>query len=220
MPGAPWKLKTILSRAGLLAGLGLILIYAGLIVAGATYAGDSAILERTQLLTLMSRDTLGGIGSSALAVLVALACFTTAVGIVTGTADFVKGLLGKSHIAYVITVVLASLAGIIVGRLDVHYIIDVAVPVLMLAYPLTIILILLNVLPERWASPLVFKVVSGVTLLFGIPDLLASMGYAETIAPVVSLIPFAEAHMGWLLPAAIAFVLSNLIQSAQKTSVH
>lgn len=58
---------------------------------------------------------------------------------------------------------------------DVGYIIAVALPALMFIYPVTIVLILLNVIPERFASARVFKAVVLTTIVFGIPDFLGSV---------------------------------------------
>lgn len=85
--------RKVIIRGGLLAGLGLILIYAGLIYVGALYTSAQPTDSRTELLSFISYDTLGSGGRILLGTAVGVACFTTAVGIVTGTADFVQGLL-------------------------------------------------------------------------------------------------------------------------------
>ena len=203
--------KKMIAKAGLLAGLGLVVIYGGLIALGATYNTTIVTDDRVQLLTDLSQNTLGDVGTSFLGVLVALACFTTAVGIVAGTADFVKKIAGNSQPAYIITVIVGCIIGVAVGQFDVHYIIDVALPALMFIYPITIALIVLNVLPERLTSPLVFRLVVIVTFLFSIPDFLQFFTTSETLDLVKSFIPFAGVSMGWVLPACIAFGLGNLI---------
>ena len=100
--------------------------------------------------------------------------------------------------------------GVLVGQFDVGYIITVAVPSLMFIYPITIILILLNVIPEKWASKNVFKRVVWVTIVFSIPDFLGSIGLGEHIAPYVNWIPLSQHQMGWVLPAFVAFIVSNI----------
>ena len=70
---------------------------------------------------------------------------TTAVGIITGTADYVKGLFKDSQLAYTITAIVSCIVGVVVGQFDVHYIINIALPALMFIYPITIVLILLLV---------------------------------------------------------------------------
>ena len=204
--------KRMIARSGLIAGLGLFLIYGGLIALGAHYSGTLEIENRTELLTLLSTQTLGNIGTAFLAVLVALACFTTAVGIVTGTADFVKGLAGNSQRAYVLTAVVGCIIGVAVGQFDVHYIINVALPALMFIYPITIVLILLNVVPERFASKRVFQGVSLVTFLFSIPDFLGFFLSEGTLTSIKGWIPLANDSMGWVLPALLTFIILNLIQ--------
>ena len=143
--------------------------------------------------------------------MVALACFTTAVGIVTGTADYIKGICNNSKTAYVITAAIASIVGIIVGSYNVGFIIDVAVPALMFVYPITIMLILLNVVPEKYASKLVFRGVVIVTFIFSIPDFLGFIIPRENLTGIKSFIPLAEHSLGWVLPALVVFVLLNLI---------
>jgi len=167
--------KTIITKAGIIAGLGLLLVYGGLIYLGALQSGGLESTDRTALLQLLSRETLGNTGTIVLAVLVSLACFTTAVGIITGTADFIKGLFNDSESAYKITVIVGAILGVLMGQLDVHCIVDVALPALMFIYPVTIALVLLNAIPQKYASAMVFRIVIGTTILFSAPDFLGSV---------------------------------------------
>lgn len=208
------KNRGLIIRSGIVAGLGLLIIYSGMIYNGALFSSEVAPeITRTALLSELSLKTLGNIGKTLLSILVALACFTTAVGIVTGTADFVKGVLGDSQRAYVITAVIGCVLGVVMGQFDVHHIIDVAVPALMLIYPITIILIVLNVLPDKFTSVLVFRAVVISVILFSIPDFLASLGMKEQMTTILDLLPFGEYSLGWLLPAVLVFILMNSIQS-------
>lgn len=203
--------KRLMVRAGLWAGTGLFLVYGGLILTGALFGGTfDAEISRTGLLRGISTVTLGKTANLLLSILVGLACFTTAVGIVTGTSDFIKGRFNNSNLAYRITAFLGCLMGVLVGQFDVGYIISVAVPSLMFIYPITIILILLNVIPEKWASKNVFKRVVWVTIVFSVPDFLGSIGLGEHIAPFVNWIPLSQHQMGWVLPAFVAFIVSNI----------
>ena len=211
--------KELITKAGFIAGLGLFIIYAGLIAVGAFYGSEIFIdgslsndMQRANLLRGISLATLGSIGNTFLSVLIALACFTTAVGIITGTADYFKGLFQNSQKVYVATAVIGCLVGIGVGQLDFHSIVVIALPVLMFIYPITIVLILLNVLPDKYASPLVFKVVVAVTFLFSIPDFLKFMIPSESLTGIQGIIPFSQYSLGWVLPALVAFVLVNLIK--------
>lgn len=202
--------KQLIRNAGWLAGLGLFSIYTGLILTGALMNGEfDADVSRTALLNGISLKTLGNMGNLFLSILVSLACFTTAVGIVTGTADFIKHRFGDSQQAYLITAIIGCILGIVMGQFNVSYIIAVALPALMFIYPITIVLILLNILPERFASPRVFKAVISITILFSIPDFLGSVGMAPK-GEIFSWIPLQEYSLGWVMPAGLVFGVVNL----------
>lgn len=204
--------KKIIAKSGIIAMLGLFLIYAGLIAVGAFYNSSFDIdISRTALLLGLSTKILGNIGATFLSVLVGLACFTTAVAIVVSVADIMKDYLNGSQIAYVFTAIAVCIIGVLVGQFDVHYIIDVALPALMFIYPITIVLILLNIMPERFASPLVFRIVVAVTFLFSVPDFLKFLMPIERLQPILDTIPLSQFSLGWVLPAIVSFVLSNLI---------
>ncbi|MFT6679589.1 MAG: LIVCS family branched-chain amino acid:cation transporter, partial [Granulosicoccus sp.] len=91
--------KEVIAKAGLIAGIGLFIIYAGLISVGAYYSQEISIdltqssdMQRSTLLRGITIATLGNIGNAFLSVLISLACFTTAVSIIVGSADYFKGL--------------------------------------------------------------------------------------------------------------------------------
>jgi LIVCS family branched-chain amino acid:cation transporter len=152
---------------------------------------------------------MGIMGTTFLSVLVALACFTTAVGIITGTADYFKGLFNESKLAYTVAAIISCVLGVVIGQFDVGFIIDIAVPALMFIYPITIVLILLNVLPDKFATPIVFRTVVLVTFIFSIPDFLKFLIPAQRIQGIIEIIPLAQHSLGWVLPALIAFMVIN-----------
>ena len=204
--------RNLIRKAGLIAGTGLLLIYGGLILSGSLFS--STFVEnasRTEILTNLSVQTLGDLGTSFLSVLVALACFTTAVGIVTGTADYIKGICNNSQKVYIITAAIASGIGIIVGSYQVDFIITLAVPALMFLYPITIVLILLNIVDDKFASKLVFRGVVLVTFIFSIPDFLGFIIPRENLTGIKSIIPLANHSLGWVIPACLVFVVLNII---------
>jgi len=205
--------RKLIRKAGFIAGTGLLLIYGGLILSGALFSATFAEnATRIEVLSGLSTLTLGNLGTTFLSVLVGLACFTTAVGVVTGAADYIKGICNDSRKAYIITAAVASLIGIIVGSFQVDLIITLAVPALMFLYPITIVLILLNVVPETYASKLVFRGVVLVTFIFSIPDFLGFIIPRENLVGIKSIIPLATHSLGWVLPALLIFIFTNLIE--------
>ena len=82
----------------------------------------------------------------------------------------------------------------------------------MFIYPISIVLIILNVVPQRFGTTLVFKSVVLVTFIFSIPDFLKFIIPIENIQGVIDIIPLAKHSLGWVLPAIITFVLVNLLE--------
>lgn len=217
--------RDLITKSGILAGIGLFIIYAGLIAIGAYYSSQfelnsslSSDMQRANLLRSIATSSLGGFGNSILSVLMALACFTTAVGIVTGAADYFKGLCNDSQIVYAVTAVLGCMIGIAIGQLDFNSIVIIAIPILLFIYPITIVLIFLNVLPEKYASPLVFKAVVLVTFVFTIPDIVGFITPSQTLSRVTSCIPLSEFNLGWVLPALLTLLTFSLFSHIKKAT--
>ncbi len=203
--------KSIIIKSGLVAAAGLLIIYAGMIAVGALHNSEfDASITRSELLAGLSIRTLGNVGNVFLSVLISLACFTTAVAVIVGVADFFKGLFKDSQMVYTIAAFVSCLLGVLIGQFDVHYIIVVALPVLMFIYPLTIVLILLNIIPEKYATKLVFRGVVLVAFIFSIPDFLGFLIEAEWLTNIKNAIPLANENLGWVLPAFFTFILLNL----------
>lgn len=202
-----------ISRAGWLAGTGLLVLYAGLILSGAMLGAElDESLSRTEVLQQMSSRALGYNGNIFLSVLIALACFTTAVGIVTGTADFMKSRFGDSNLAYRITAFIGCFLGVLMGQFPVDYIIAIAFPALMFIYPLTIVLILLNIMPGKWTPPAVFRTVVFTTLFFSIPDFMSSIGMPQISEFLQGWWPLQSYQLGWIIPAIGVFFLFRIFR--------
>jgi LIVCS family branched-chain amino acid:cation transporter len=205
--------KELITKAGFIAGTGLFLVYGGLILSGSLFSATFAEnATRIEVLSGLGTKTLGNFGAAFLSISVALACFTTAVGIVTGTADYIKGIFKGSKTAYIATAAIASVIGIIVGSYQVDFIITLGVPALMFLYPMTIVLILLNIVPNKYGTKLVFRGVVLVTFIFSITDFLGFIIPRENLTGIKSIIPLAEFSLGWVIPAFLVFAGLNLIQ--------
>lgn len=211
--------RKLIRQSGFIAGTGLFIIYAGLMAVGAYYSSEidintalSSDMQRANLLRSISIASLGEFGNTVLSILISLACFTTAIGIIAGAADYFRGLFNKSQLAYVVTAVLASGLGVLVGQLDFNAIVVVAIPVLLFIYPITIVLILLNVLPDKLATPLIFRAVVITTFVFSIPDVIGFISPSEGLTILTEFIPFSGQSLGWVLPAFIVVVIASIFQ--------
>ena len=217
--------RSLIRKSGFIAGFGLFVIYAGLISIGAYYGSEISIdtalssdMQRANLLRGISIASLGEFGNTVLSILISLACFTTAIGIVAGTADYFRGLCNKSQTVYIITAIIACILGVLIGQIDFDSIIVIAIPVLLFIYPITIVLILLNVLPEKTATVSVFRAVVIITFVFSIPDVVGFISPSESLKTIVDYIPFATQSLGWVLPAFFAFVIVAFIEKPKQHS--
>lgn len=211
--------KSIIIRSSLIALTGLFIIYLGLIYIGAKFNAEfPSDISRPQLLSALATITLGNYGSAFLAVLVAAACFTTAVSIVVGTADFFKELFHDSKSIYRVTAAVSCILGILIGQFEVKFIIDLAVYVLMFMYPIAISLIMLNLLAEKYAGPIVFRTVVGLAILFSIPDFLKFLIPVENLEFIYNIIPLSREGLGWIIPSLLGFATANAYGSIKNNT--
>jgi len=137
--------------AGVIAAVGLSLVYLALFYLGATSQGIAAGAENgVQILTTYVQHTFGTPGSLLLAVVITLACLTTAVGLTTACGEFFSALL---PVSYRTVVVVFALFSLLVANQGLTQLISVSVPVLVGLYPLAIVLVALSLLDRFWVSP-------------------------------------------------------------------
>ncbi|MDO5027885.1 MAG: branched-chain amino acid transport system II carrier protein [Bacillota bacterium] len=130
--------------AGLIAAFGLFLVYGGFIYLGATASGVlSNDLSRADLLIALVNSILGDWGNIILGLAISLACLTTAVGL-TATAGnfFSEAFHDKISYKGVVYFVCAFSAFSAINGVDT--LINFAVPILTVLYPVTIVLIVMS----------------------------------------------------------------------------
>jgi LIVCS family branched-chain amino acid:cation transporter len=193
--------------AGLIAAVGLSLVYLALFYLGATSQGIAGEAQNgVQILTAYVQHTFGTPGSLLLAVVITLACLTTAVGLLTACGEFFSGLLGVS---YRIVVLVFGLFSLVVANQGLTQLISFSIPVLVGLYPLAIVLVALSLLGGFWrSSARVFRPVMAVALVFGVVDGIAAAGGSELIPSFFSALPMADQSLGWLIPVLLTLALT------------
>ncbi len=69
-------------KAGLIAGLGLLSIYGGLLYLGATASGVfPADIPKAELIVSITNSVLGNLGQVSMCIVVSAACLTTSIGL-------------------------------------------------------------------------------------------------------------------------------------------
>lgn len=196
--------------AGLIAAAGLSLVYLALFYLGATSQGIAGEAQNgVQILTAYVQHTFGVAGSLLLAVVITLACLTTAVGLLTACGEFFSALLPLSYRLVVLSFGLFSL---LVANQGLTQLISFSIPVLVGLYPLAIVLVGLNLLDDLWLSPRrVFAPVMAVALVCGLVDGMGAAGFSQWLPSLFAELPLAGQSLGWLVPVLATLLLAAVV---------
>lgn len=212
-------------KSGVFAGILMFVIYMLTIVIGAQSRGLFELSGNGGIaLAQISRHYLGGIGSIVLAVTITLACLKTSIGLVTSCSEmFLKLIRGKLN--YRGWAMLFTLVSFIISNVGLTAIINYAVPVLMLLYPLAIVLVIMALFEKAFGKS---KYVYGwVTLGAFIP---AVFDFCKTLPEGVqsalhipamteigrSIFPFFDRGLGWVVPALIGLVIGLVLTAVNR----
>ena len=200
---------SFLIKAGLVAILSLALIYGGFALVGAKMHSVLVTNDKIELLVKTTSYLLGGYGNLILAICVAGACLTTAIGLVATVGEFFSSITSfKYEKIVVFTVIISFLLSI----LGVENIIRISVPILVFIYPVMISLIILNLFGKYIKNDYIYKGVVLFTGIIGLIESLASIGITNTYTnSVLEILPFSDYGLTWLFPGIIGYILFSLM---------
>lgn len=208
-------------KSGVIAAALLAIVYTGIAYLGATSTSTLGLLDTGgPVLSGSSSHYFGTFGVLLLAVIITLACLTTAVGLIVANAGFFNKL--TPMINYKVYVVIFSVFSLIVTNAGLANIIAYSIPVLMFLYPLAIVLIMLAFLSPLfkhhrlvYASAII--VTFFIAVIDGMKTLTASIGVANPgwLQAVIDfydvILPLYSEGLGWLLPAIITILITGMI---------
>ena len=209
------------AKSGAVATGFLAILYVGIAYLGATSTSVLGLLDTGgSVLSGTASYYLGAFGIVILAVIIILACLTTAIGLMTACGEYFHMLIPR--ISYKMFVFIFTTFCFIVANFGLENIIKYSIPVLMLLYPLAIVLMLLTFLSPLFNhSQLVYVSATIVTLMVsmihGLETLCKSLkiDYFDWLAPIISLyekaLPFYNDGLGWLLPVIVVILITGLI---------
>ena len=200
---------SFLIKAGLVAILSLALIYGGFALVGAKMHSVLVTNDKIELLVKTTSYLLGGYGNLILAICVAGACLTTAIGLVATVGEFFSSITSFKYEKIVIFTVIISF---LLSILGVESIIRISVPVLVFIYPVMISLIILNLFGKYIKNDYVYKGVVLFTGIIGLIEGLASIGITNTYTnSVLEILPFSDYGLTWLFPGLIGYILFSFM---------
>lgn len=189
-------------KAGIFASVALCLVYGGLLYIGATTSNlDLGEIGRVPLLIYIAENLLGETGKLAMSAAMALACLTTAIGLTSTVGSFFSN-ASKGKISYRTVVVLSTIFSTYFAVRGVDSIVKISVPILLALYPVSIVLIFLNLFPNVFKKKSIY--VGAVTGAL-IPTLI------KIITNIEKLFPESFASFLWIIPVVILATIFALI---------
>ncbi|HAT4314597.1 TPA: branched-chain amino acid transport system II carrier protein [Clostridium perfringens] len=202
----------LLIKAAVIAIGGLAIIYGGLIFLG-SHTGDLALdLSNSQLLLFVAESILGHAGAILIGVSMALACLTTSIGLLSAGGSFFER-VSNGKLPYKFNVLLMTVTSILVASMGLDKIISLSATLLGVIYPVTIVLILLNLFHKRITNPLTHKVTVYVTLVVSI--LITLGNFIPGVENLVSLLPLYSKGFGWVVPALVGFIIPSIMPTRE-----
>ena len=211
----PGGLAREVSRAGLVAGIFMALIYCGLAFVGAsmgTVMPDAT--NGAAVLTSSATLRFGVTGAVVVAAIFLLACLNVCIGLISccgsyfaetygaAAADPAAHRLGK--VPYAAWTFAFAAFSCFVSNFGLDAILAFSVPLLNALYPVAIVLVIMGMLhracdalPRLW--PWTAGVTAVVSVLVSVRD-----AFLPGAALPLDALPFADMGLGWLLPAALA----------------
>ena len=215
--------RTVMVKATIVAGvvavLGMAFVYGGLSYLGATVSPiyDNTV-ERTALIVSITEGILGGTGKVVLAVIVALACLTTAIGLSSACGNYFSQLT-KGKLKYEVIVVVVCVFSAVVSNFGVDKIIAIAAPILGMIYPAVVAFIFLGLLNDYIKNDNVFKCAIWVAVILGVIYTLPGIKAFENVTAIANCVallnklPGASIGFFWAIPVLIAGIIGRFIPS-------
>lgn len=196
--------------AALIAATGLALVYLSFIYLGATSGSIAPYAETgVPILTGFVLQTFGTAGEVLLAIVITLACFTTAVGLVSACGEYFSRLL---PVSYRTVVIVFSLISLVVANQGLAQLITVSGPLLAGIYPVAISLVALSLLSGVWkSSRRVFVPVMLVATVMGLAEGLRTAGVVAWVPAWLDTLPGADLGMGWLVPVVLTLLIAGAV---------
>lgn len=205
--------------AGIVAVIGMAFVYGGLTYLGATVSPiyDNTV-ERTALIVSITEGILGGTGKVILAIIVALACLTTAIGLSSSCGNYFSQLT-KGKLKYEAIVVAVCVFSAVVSNFGVDKIIAIAAPILGMIYPAVVAFIFLGMINDKIKNNNVFKCAIWVAVILGVLHTLPGIKAFESVTALVNFaatldkLPGGNIGFFWAIPVLIAGIIGRFIPS-------
>jgi LIVCS family branched-chain amino acid:cation transporter len=217
------EISKITTMSGVIAAAGLAIIYIGLAYVGATTGTTFNGENPGQMLSYISEALFGPLGKIIIALIMTLACLTTAIGLVASCGEYFSRLT-QNRISYNTVAIITTIISVLLANMGLSKILLISVPILVNIYPVIIVLIMLALLHNYFKGKhevYVFSII-GVMLIL-IANIIVSLGAnlginTGFITQLLSYLPFQQQGLGWVIPTLIAAILALIISGNRQQS--
>lgn len=206
--------------AGLIAAIGLAVVYGILAYAGATAGPLGQFSNGGQLLSAVAKHIFGTAGMLILGIAVLFACLTTAIGLTTACGEYFSDNYVKLEYNHVIIAV--CLFSFVVSNIGLTQLLSITLPGLLMVYPVLMALVLAGFL-DKWfkgRKPIYIGILIG-TALISIPNGLETLAANYSISTaamsnLLQMVPFYNLGLGWVIPAVIGGAIGYIVSVVKK----
>lgn len=202
----------MISQAGIISSIALFCVYGGLAYLGSTVSSVfPSTMSQAELLIAITSGLLGREGIILLGVIVAFACLTTAIGLLSSSSTFFEE-ISNGKLKYKTNILIGAALSCIVSNLGISAIINFAAPILDLIYPVLIVLIVLGAFNGKIKNLNIHKAASLGAFAVSLATLIQNI---TGLNLGVNMLPLNEIGFGWLVPAAVMGVIGSFIKKAE-----
>lgn len=213
-------------KSGIFAMALMMLIYGLITYMGASSVSAIGTFDNGGLIfAKVAQHYFGQFGVILLAIIIVLACLKTSIGLITSCSEFFNSIFPK--VSYKMFVLILCLLSFIIANFGLTNIIQYAVPVLMLLYPLAIVLILLALSSSLFKHKQSVYATSMfltfcVSFFDGYSTLAASLpGVTNSLfesikAAYIEYLPLYDIGLGWILPAVVGVIIGYFWPTSAK----
>ena len=203
------QLQTIV-KAGIIAAVGLAVVYSGLLYLGATASSIPGDITRTELLIIISRNLLGGSGSIVLGLAVSMACLTTAIGLTVVCGQYFHK-ISYGKLSYKTICFIIALLSLILSNAGVEMIVKIAVPLLVTIYPVVMVLIILTLFGDKFKKRNIWRGAVAGAFIAGFIEAMKNGGVtALGIGELFDILPLTHHGLGWVAPSIALALLGSI----------
>lgn len=207
-------------KAGLVAVVGLTIVYGGLGYLGATGGSlFSKDIEKVDLIVNIANNSLESFGKIGLGIVVALACLTTTIGL-TATVGQYFNKISNGKLKYEVIVIVTTIFSAIMSIRGVESIIVFSEPILVFMYPVVIVMILLTIILGDKPNKNIYRQAIYATLIVSTLELLYRFKIWTYFTHVVEYLPLASWGLAWLVPAILGAILGMLMPNKSDIQIN